>query len=65
MAYNILLNLIFGFFFVRKVLKLDKLGDNLEVNIPRKDWFKFLLILLAIISAILHIVLAYTFSDYW
>ena len=24
-----------------------------------------LLILLAIISAILHIVLAYTFSDYW
>lgn len=51
--------------FVRKVLKLDKLGDNLDVKIPKRDWLKFSIILLLIFLYILHLILSYSESSYW
>jgi hypothetical protein len=60
LAYSIIFNIVFGVFFVRKVLKLDKLGDNLDVKIPKRDWFKFSIILLIIFLYILHLILSYS-----
>lgn len=65
LVYSVLASLLFGSLFVRKVIKLDKLGDNLEVKIPRRDWAKFVIILLIILLAVLHLVLAYSSSSYW
>ena len=65
LGYTILFNIIFGGFFIRKVMKLDKLGDNLDVTIPTQDWIKFAFIILLIILEILHIVFAYTVPSYW
>ena len=59
-AYSVIFNVFFGVLFVRKVLKLDKLGDNLDVKIPKRDWFKFSIILLIIFLYILHLILSYS-----
>ena len=65
LAYSALFNLLFGYFFIRKVMKLDKLSDNLDAKIPKKDWFKFGIIIIIIILYLVHIVLAYSLSSYW
>jgi hypothetical protein len=51
--------------FLRKVLKLERLGDNLEVQVPRTTWLKFGLVLLSILLMATHIVLAYAYPAYW
>ena len=65
LAYAIVLNLIFGVIFLRKVIKLDKLSDNLGVSVPRRDWIKFAIILALISLLILHLILAYSSHGYW
>jgi hypothetical protein len=47
------------------VLKLDKLGDNLEVSVPRTTWLKFGFVMLAMLLMATHIILAYSLPYYW
>lgn len=65
LAYSIVFNILFGVFFIRKVLKLDKLAENLEATIPRVVWIKFAAILLLIGLLFLHLILSYTSKAYW
>lgn len=65
LAYSVIFNTVFGVLFVRKVLKLDKLGDNLDVKIPKRDWLKFSIILLIIFLYLLHLILSYSETSYW
>ena len=65
LGYIIFFNILFCFFFIRKVLKLDKLGDNHDKKIPKKDWIKFSLILVLIVFNIVHIILSYSDQSYW
>lgn len=64
-AYFCVYNVIFCVLFCRKVLKLDKLGDNLEVTLPRTTWLKFLFILCIVLLMIAHIIFSYSESNYW
>lgn len=59
-AYSCLYNLIFCVLFCRKVLKLDKLSDNLEVTLPKTTWLKFLFVLFIILLMIAHIIFSYS-----
>lgn len=65
LAYSIVFNAIFGVFFVRKVMKLDKLSQNHDVSIPRRVWFKFTLILGIICLEVLHVILSFSSPSYW
>ena len=65
LAYSVVLNAIFGGYFIRKLMKLDKLSDNLDVTIPRRDWIKFGILLLIILLYVLHLILAYASPKYW
>lgn len=65
LAYTIVLNLLFGVFFVRQVLKLDKLGENFDVKVPRKVWLKFGIILTIDCLLALHLILSYGSKGYW
>mgnify|MGYP000912469364 FL=1 len=65
LAYSIAFNILFGALFIRKVLKLDKLAENLEAVIPRVVWIKFAAILLLIGLLFLHLILSYTSQAYW
>lgn len=58
-------NVIFCVLFCRKVLKLEKLGDNLEVSVPKLTWLKFALVLLCILLMLSNLILAYSHPDYW
>jgi hypothetical protein len=46
-------------------MKLDKLGENLEVTVPKTTWIKFSFILLVILLMVVHVILAYSNSKYW
>lgn len=65
MSYSSTINIIFCVLFCRKVLKLDKLGDNLDVHVSRTTWLKFGFVLLSMLLMLTHIVLAYADPDYW
>jgi len=65
LAYTIIFNAIFGALFIRKILKLDRLAEDLEVSIPKVVWIKFTIILGVIGLMILHLILAYCSSAYW
>lgn len=51
--------------FCRKVLKLDKLGDNLDVTVPKTTWIKFSFVIGIMALVIAHIIAAYSDSLYW
>ena len=51
--------------FCRKVLKLDKLGDNLDVTVPKTTWIKFSFVIAIMILMIAHIIAAYSDPFYW
>ena len=65
LGYSILFNIIFTILFIRKVRKLDKLGENLSVTIPRSVWIKFAILLLLILLQVLHLILSYASQTYW
>lgn len=65
LAYSIVFNIIFGALFIRKILKLDRLAEDLEVSIPRVVWIKFIIILILIGLLLLHLILAYSSTAYW
>jgi hypothetical protein len=64
-SYECAYNILFSVLFCRKVMKLDKLGDNLDVQVPRTTWLKFGFILLSMLLMVTHIVLAYADLVYW
>lgn len=47
------------------MLKLDKLGDNLDIDIPRVTWLKFMFLLGAMALMAAHIIFAYASNSYW
>lgn len=47
------------------MLKLDKLGDNLDVSLPKSTWIKFSFLLTIMILMIAHIIAAYSDPLYW
>ncbi len=47
------------------MLKLDKLGDNLDVAVPKSTWIKFCFVIAVMILMIVHIIAAYSDSLYW
>lgn len=65
MSYSSTINIIFCVLFCRKVLKLDKLGDNLDVHVSRTTWLKFCFVLLSMLLMVTHIILAFADTDYW
>lgn len=64
-CYECAYNVLFGVLFCRKVLKLDRLGDNLDVQVPKTTWLKFGFILFVMLLMATHIVLAYADPTYW
>ena len=58
-AYCLVLNLIFLLLFIRRVLKLDKMGDNLNIPLPRTTWVKLGMLVAAILLCTAHIVLSF------
>lgn len=47
------------------MLKLDKLGDNLDVHFSRTTWLKCAFVIITMILFLTHIVLSYADPDYW
>lgn len=64
-CYQCTYNIFFCVLFCRKVLKLDKLGDNLDVAVPRTTWLKFGMVMLSMLLMVTHIILAYSDPKYW
>lgn len=64
-AYCITLDLIFMYLFIRRVLKLDKMGDNLDKQLPSTIWAKLGLLIVAMVLCLVHIVLSFNNQDYW
>ena len=46
-------------------MKLDKLGDNLSVEVTWTTWLKFSFLLFIMLLVVAHIILAYSDPNYW
>lgn len=64
-SYCLVLNILFLVLFVRRVLKMDKMGNNLAIATPRSTWVKFSLIITAMLLCAVHILLSYNNPNYW
>lgn len=64
-VYSLVLMVGFLGLFCRKIMKLEKLGENLSVAIPLSIWVKFWLLVALIVLFAIHVVLAFCLPSYW